>query len=65
MFKRTIANLLVFAMILSLAPTVAFADNSEYEDEIALQAQGEVLYYEDFESDTAESEVKNKFGGWG
>ena len=65
MFKRTIANLLVFAMILSLAPTVAFADNSEYEDEIALQAQGEVLYYEDFESDTAENEVKNKFGGWG
>ena len=65
MFKRTIAKLLVFAMLLSVAPTVAFADNSEYEDEAAVQAQGEVLYYEDFESDTAENEVKNKFGGWG
>ena len=51
--KRFIAKILSAIMLISLIPTVAFAENSE-----------NILYEEHFESETIKDEIENKQYGW-
>ena len=49
--KRFIAKILSAIMLISLIPTVAFAENSE-----------NILYEEHFESETIKDEIENTAG---